>query len=324
MVAQDILVSQAIVVDAIGPMFIGLIENTFLMGALVVQAYYYWFRFHGQDRWTIQLAAILPVFIEIAQTFIVLHDGFTLFCNKFGNQGSIFSAGLMWVYIPILGSFTSCLVKFFYTWRLYAFTGNKWISGWIFILTLLALVSGFATSAAMAPLKSLLEFNKIDRPISVCLAANLASDISIMAAMIYFLRRSRTGFKHSDTLIWRIILLSLETGGVCCLFTSMHFIFWLGWPQHTWYLAVVIPRSKLYAISLLVVLNQRAGLRDSQPTEINTHSEFWSVAPAVSGAAGTNVAFVNVEVTRHYEDVTIPPRAAFSMVRCFQLFLKQS
>ncbi|KAH8809520.1 hypothetical protein DL96DRAFT_568176 [Flagelloscypha sp. PMI_526] len=280
------------------------------MGALAVQGYSYWSQFHSKDSWFIKLFAVAPIFLEIAQTIVVLHDGFTLFCRNFGNLGSIFASGFTWLYLPIMGTLTSVWVKLFYTWRLYTFTHNMWVSAWIFLLALLTLISGLITSAKMVPFHDVREFTKIDTIASVCLAAMMACDISIMASMIFFLRRSQTGFKRTDALLWRIISLSLETGVLCCLFTALHFIFWRRWPDHSWHLAVSIPEGKLYALSLLVILNQRGKLREASDEPLTLNG--WDTMPSMTSSIGAAKGHVNIEISRQVHDdialPVIPPR----------------
>ncbi|KAH8809519.1 hypothetical protein DL96DRAFT_1821797 [Flagelloscypha sp. PMI_526] len=302
------------VVDATGPFFVAIVENTFLMGALVIQGYCYWSQFHTSDKWFIKFVAVFPIFLEATQTVIVIHDGFDLFCRNFGNLTSILSPGFAWLYIAILETLTSVWVKLFYTWRLYVLTRNKWISAWIFILALISLITGIITGTVMFPFTDVREFVKIDTIASVCLITNMLCDVSIMVCMIYFLRRSQTGFKRTDTLLWQIIILSLETGALCFLFTLLHLVFWRRWPDHSWHLAVSIPEGKLYALSLLVILNQRVKLRgDSTDVQLTLGwASTTNSSASRSTAAGEQVkSGIRVNVSRQVqEEISLPTIAS--------------
>jgi hypothetical protein len=120
------------------------------------------------------------------------------------------------------------------------------------------------------------------------------------------------GFKRTDNFIWRIIILSLETGGVCCFMTLLHLILYVGWTHHSWHLAISIPEGKLYANSLLVILNQRAELsqtvidaNDWKSTGHNrTRDNHFPLTP------NSAKSFINVEVSKEiYDDIGTPRRA---------------
>lgn len=71
--------------------------------------------------------------------------------------------------------------------------------------------------------------------------------------MIYFLRKSNTGFHKTSTLLTKFIRITCETGLVCATFAVLDIAFFVRWQNNNYHLAPSIPLSKLYSNSLLVV-----------------------------------------------------------------------
>ncbi len=66
-------------------------------------------------------------------------------------------------------------------------------------------------------MKTLLELSNLLTLEKVCNVFGAVSDIGIAGTLVYLLRKSRTGFKRTETLVNRLIMFSINTG----LITSM-------------------------------------------------------------------------------------------------------
>ncbi|KAH8826335.1 hypothetical protein DL96DRAFT_1816691 [Flagelloscypha sp. PMI_526] len=259
------------ITDATGRMFVANIENTFLYGTLVLQGYYYWTQLRAKDKLAVQFIALVPILFEGVQTVFVIYDGYELLCNQWGvNPEAVFDAGYLWLYVPVMGALTGFWVQGFFAWRLYMLTRKIWVGTVVIILALVRLVASLVCGAVGFPLKDVRQFGaaeKVVADVQVWLSSTLACDLAIMSLMVYFLTRSRTGFKSTDSLIWRIITLTVQTGGFCSLLTLVHLVFYYAFPNHSWHLAISVIEGKAYANALLVLLNSRAELANLNNTD---------------------------------------------------------
>ncbi|KAJ3550486.1 hypothetical protein NM688_g5067 [Phlebia brevispora] len=101
-----------------------------------------------------------------------------------------------------------------------------------------------------------------------------AADMSIAATMIFYLRRNRTGFRRSDNIISKLIILTVTTGTVTTCFTIADAIAYIAAPTTFYILFFTFTLSKLYINSLLTTLNTRDVIRNfgryGGNTDINT------------------------------------------------------
>ncbi|KAH8826425.1 hypothetical protein DL96DRAFT_1282524 [Flagelloscypha sp. PMI_526] len=293
-------------------MFVANIENTFLFGTLVLQGYYYWTQLRARDRLALQVIALVPILLEGAQTILVIHDGFDLLCNQWGaNPEAVFNAGYLWLYVPVIGALTGFWAQGFFAWRLYMLTRKMWVGSVVTILALIRLVASLVCGALVYPLKDVRKFGAVEKVVAVWLGSTLACDMAIMGLMVYFLTQSRTGFKHTDSLIWRIVTLTVETGGFCCLLTLLHMAFYFGIPNHSWHLAISVLEGKAYANSLLVLLNSRAELAN-----LNNAHEHHSLSTLHPATASANQKSITVEVSKNTfnDDLTATNGRSFMTV----------
>ncbi|KAL1938060.1 hypothetical protein VTO73DRAFT_12071 [Trametes versicolor] len=115
---------------------------------------------------------------------------------------------------------------------------------------------------------------------SVAFAAAVASDALTTGVLIYVLKASRTGFKKTDHIIDRLMLYAVNTGFLTGVFDLLALIFAVVYPDNLVYFAFSIVATKVYANSLLAVLNTRhSGIEGRDPGStigihaVPTHNE---------------------------------------------------
>ncbi|KAG6835281.1 hypothetical protein H0H93_003168 [Arthromyces matolae] len=103
----------------------------------------------------------------------------------------------------------------------------------------------------------------------------VAGDVVIAGALCFFLHRSRTGFKKSNTMITKLILFAVSAGvltSICCIACLIAI---LVWPSTLIYVGFYFLLGKLYTNSLLATLNARQYIRrlgeDGGPESFNLH-----------------------------------------------------
>ncbi|KAJ3569349.1 hypothetical protein NP233_g5109 [Leucocoprinus birnbaumii] len=86
-------------------------------------------------------------------------------------------------------------------------------------------------------------------------------DVLIAASLFYFLHRSRTGFKKSDTMITRLIVFTVSTGVFTSICAIASLVSILAWGNTLIYVAFYFSLGKLYSNSILATLNARITIR---------------------------------------------------------------
>ncbi|KAK7061421.1 hypothetical protein R3P38DRAFT_3166393 [Favolaschia claudopus] len=110
------------------------------------------------------------------------------------------------------------------------------------------------------------------------------SDTVITAILVYYLRRSRTGFKRSDTMITKLIQFSVSTGFLTSVCAIASLISILTWPQTLIYVVFYFSLGRLYFNSVLATLNARKDIRaiTDDPEDVTFSLQSFSKARSMS------------------------------------------
>ncbi|KAK0184248.1 hypothetical protein F5146DRAFT_1171415 [Armillaria mellea] len=92
------------------------------------------------------------------------------------------------------------------------------------------------------------------------------SDVLIAASLFYFLHRSRTGFKKSDTMISKLILFSISMGLMTSICAVASLISILIWGKTLIYIAFYFSLGRLYSNTVPATLNARKSIREAGDT----------------------------------------------------------
>ncbi|KAI0631714.1 hypothetical protein C8Q77DRAFT_1061482 [Trametes polyzona] len=138
------------------------------------------------------------------------------------------------------------------------------------------------------------------------------SDTLLTAALTFSLHKSRTGIKRTDSTIDLLIMYAINTGGLAnaSITNLLSLIFAIVMPHNLIYAGIVIVATKLYANSMMAVLNSRRSLA-AQGTIVHTTSHGASMfqrshAAALSeghiksmpAGSSANPMVIDVKVTR--------------------------
>jgi len=110
-------------------------------------------------------------------------------------------------------------------------------------------------------LPALMHVPSMRKTATASLIIGVVADSATTIALCFFLRRLRTGFQKSDSLIQALIIYAVSTGaltsavGVCTLILYNEF------PDALYFMGAYFVHGKLYAISFLATLNSRQNIR---------------------------------------------------------------
>jgi len=185
---------------------------------------------------------------------------------------------------------------------------NWWITGPLVVLAFVRLGAAMVSTIEMISGGSFSLFvEKYGWVFTLGLSTSSILDILISCALLYYLRKSRTGFSSMDQIINTLSLYSIESGVIPCLITILSLICWIRMPQNLVFLGMHFVISKLYANSLLATLNARAHMRarsvrsaDHIPMPVLIHSTQRGQLSTTSDPVDTKLR-INIERDVRYD-----------------------
>ncbi|KAG2049335.1 hypothetical protein BDR06DRAFT_999276 [Suillus hirtellus] len=276
------------VIQLTGPLVLGYQFNWGLYGVLATQLYTY-HQAGFQDNRLIKSIVHGLFVLETLQLIMATHDSFHTLALGWGNDGDLLNVWLSWFDLPVLTGITSATIQCFYAWRLYILSKSLVL---VITIAAIALVQG---SAAMAEgiqifisqnvpgtqddtfkttavcVLTMLGGYILTRP-QVWLGGTALCDIIICCAMFYFLSKSRTGFRATDSLLNKLIRITIETGMLTAIIAIIELTLFLTFKHNFYHVVPAFMLSKLYSNSFLVLLNSRKSTSKQSTTSDTFHS----------------------------------------------------
>ncbi|KAI0628325.1 hypothetical protein C8Q77DRAFT_1149679 [Trametes polyzona] len=107
---------------------------------------------------------------------------------------------------------------------------------------------------------SILDFKRLSWLISVSYGLAGITDFILAGSLIFVLHLSRTGTRRADSLLDTLIIYTINTGVLTSICSMLAFVFALILPGNLIYAGISIVGTKLYANSVLAVLNSRRAI----------------------------------------------------------------
>ncbi|PPQ84246.1 hypothetical protein CVT26_012354 [Gymnopilus dilepis] len=230
----------------------------------LANAYYIAF---PKDR-TMAKTIVYTIFIlEVVQTGIVSHDIYASLASSFGDITAVDAIRTNWLSIPVSGGTSGFIGQIFFSYRIWMMT-EKQSRGAPLIIGILALaswVSALVCAEAFFRAKNfsvLLGGDSSFASIAVWNGFGAICDITIALSMPYFLMRHGTGTPATHAKIVRVVRLIIETGGLTAIFAILHLCLYFANNQS--FIVPGLSVSKLYANTMLVILNNRMRIVDGR------------------------------------------------------------
>ncbi|KAI0323970.1 hypothetical protein GY45DRAFT_1289638 [Cubamyces sp. BRFM 1775] len=246
--------------DTLGAVLLGAIFGFMLYGLMLHQTYRY-YRMYPNDGVMLKGLIMIIVVMETFHTAMWILVCYEYLVISYFNP---FNLVIVHWYIRLtipLTAFTGMFSQIFYAGRVY-YIGPQYR-----LLVAIAVVVMFVSLAwdLVATVKvfhseTLLQFEQYSWIVSVAYGLAVLCDIITASALIFVLRRSRTGVKRTDSVVDILVLYTINTGLLTTVVGMLVFIFALVQPGNLIYAAISIPGVKLYSNSVLAMLNSRRSL----------------------------------------------------------------
>ncbi|KAK7062070.1 hypothetical protein R3P38DRAFT_686082 [Favolaschia claudopus] len=242
-----------------------------LFGIQSMQSFNYFQKFVDDTVWLRSLVAFLWV-LDTLQLVFIGHLLYFWVITNYANP-TILSFNIWSLNIGVfVTNFIVLIVELYLARKVFILSRrNAYLTGIIILLSLNYFGFEIAVQVRSFQLKRLVLSHDIKWITSVALASASVADMLIALSLSYYLRKSRTGIKTTDSLVNKLILYAMSTGlltGICVLIDMICF---LAMPGNLVHVAFNIVSGKLYTNSLLVSLNFREVIRRSTNTVFLTN-----------------------------------------------------
>ncbi|PIL35684.1 hypothetical protein GSI_02414 [Ganoderma sinense ZZ0214-1] len=238
-----------------GPMFIGVMFNIMLYGVMITQTYLY-FNMYKDDRVWIKVFVLVLLFCDTLNTAFDIALLYEPLINKFGESEALGLATWMFATDPAMTAIIAALVQLFFAWRVNVLTSNRLIVGFIVVCAITQLCGGLGCSIAIGIIPQFSEFRKFQVVGIIWLVGAALADLLITTALVWYLRKHKSGILATDDLVNKIIRLTVQTGLITSLFAVMSLVLYLA-VEAGWDFIFNMPLAKLYTNSLMSTLNSR-------------------------------------------------------------------
>ncbi|KAI0671632.1 hypothetical protein C8Q78DRAFT_786875 [Trametes maxima] len=244
----------------IGVVLVGLAVTTCLFGVATGQAGWY-YKHYGHDRKLLQFLVATVWCLDACHLMLY---GATMWVylvdKKFVASGM---TNLPWMSnVQILcNAFVVIVVQSFYTFRIMSLSKSLILTAALalFVVADFGLASTlFIESFMIESVNDDINLQAFDVALN---AVTAATDLLLSGTLVTLLVRSRTGSRGSNRLINRLLFYTINTGLLTSVCAVLSLLTVLLLPAASIYVVFYYIGTHLYSISLLSMLNARAGLR---------------------------------------------------------------
>ncbi|KAI0063776.1 hypothetical protein BV25DRAFT_1899023 [Artomyces pyxidatus] len=259
------------------PSLLGTLVNWLLYGVLVVQVYLYDFYF-STDRLAFKYLVYTVFLIETIQTIFTGADLGYWLAAGFGDYPRLAKPFLSVFDTPVLSSIVSCIVQVFFCYRIWILKKSLlWLCIIIGTISFIQMVGGMACRISVHVLGDIGKAHEkgVVAFAYLWLLGDAVADLMIAFTMSYFLIRTRQGpHEYSSHILSRVLRLTVETNIVSSTIAISSIVLYAAAPGKTYYFGPTAVIGKIYSNTLLVMFNNRIGLRDVSQKAIPSDTSF--------------------------------------------------
>ncbi|KAJ7742868.1 hypothetical protein B0H16DRAFT_1019145 [Mycena metata] len=243
-----------------GPLLIGVFFNMILFGLLIAQMMTY-FQSPKRDALWIRILVYYVLFVECANSAFDIAYMYQPLVLEYGS----IPANLPTVFItqPLCVILVSFPVQLFFIFRIRALTDLTIIP---IIFTLFAALSFGGGIWTIVRVSGAHRWDHVPRAYTaatVWLASSMGTDVCVAACLAWALRRKKTGFATTDSVVDRIVRMTVQTGVITAIVNILDILSFIFLKGKTVNFMWNIPVSKLYSNCMMSTLNARAGFMDT-------------------------------------------------------------
>jgi len=161
---------------------------------------------------------------------------------------------------PLCIVFVSTPIQLFFAWRIKSLTKSWWIPVFITILAVASFAGGVWTAVMIRIVLTFANKPKLHNSALLWFLASCVADILITISLVMTLSKRKTGFAGTDSVIDKIIRMTIQTGMITAIFAILDVICFMVFPHYAVNFVWDLALSKLYTNCLMSTLNARQHL----------------------------------------------------------------
>ncbi|EIN12192.1 hypothetical protein PUNSTDRAFT_130461 [Punctularia strigosozonata HHB-11173 SS5] len=158
-------------------------------------------------------------------------------------------------------AFSALIVQSFLIFRFWNLSKNHILTALIWCISWAAWVAGIYTSALLVKFPFLTQRDKFVTPVAVWFGCSTACDLAITLSLVWQLRKVKTPFASTQTLISRLTNMAIRTGCVTSFFALLILALYAQDPAGSIAVAFNSCFGRIYALTMMYNLNTRDSIR---------------------------------------------------------------
>ncbi|KAJ7195341.1 hypothetical protein GGX14DRAFT_475122 [Mycena pura] len=265
-----------------GPLLIGIFFNMILYGVLIGQQLTYFKMTRRDPLWI--TALVWGVFVvETANTVFDMYMMYQPLILEYGAVPNLLPT--LFVTQPLCVLVVGFPIQLFFIWRIRTLTQKRLVPGIILVFACVAVGGGIWTTVLIPIVATFQNIPRLYRSAQIWLITSGVTDLCIAASLASALRSKKTGFTVTDSVVDKIIRMTVQTGLVTALFSILDVVCFLTLRGKTVNFVWNIPLSKLYSNCLLSTLNARENLKTNMSGSRGQHGNFVLSGQTFAGAS---------------------------------------
>jgi len=254
-----------------GPFIVGTALSTFLLGVTLTQCYTYFANFKT-DRAAYRWAVWILLLIDISHTVCCQITLWIWFVAHYGEPASIIRAPWSFAVDPVMCGIVAFVVQLFYAHRIYLLGERSMIIPSLVVFgSLFQLAWSAGATAQVFVIQYFANFQIWTYGVACWLGMAAAIDMLITASLVWLLSRSKSCVRKTNTIVDRLIYLTIETNGLTFTVALLDLILFSCLKDAS-HVGPNLCLIKLYFNSFLVSLNSRTGLSEDLGGSRTMHS----------------------------------------------------
>ncbi|TBU51872.1 hypothetical protein BD310DRAFT_941401 [Dichomitus squalens] len=265
--------------ETYGALLLGSFVGLLLYGVVVHQAYRY-IQMYKDDHLVNKLTVLSLIVIDTAHCIACIHSCYVYLVSSYSDPLALLYGIWSIQCQPLLAGLAVLVSQSFFARRVYIIS-EKYRFLVVISLLLTFVTFGFSIAGTVVAFK-LHIFTQYEHYYwmdSAACAAAVAADALTTSVLTITLRQSRTGYRHTDTLIDRLVLYTINTGLLTGIANCSALVFAIARPDTFIWIGIEIVAMRLYSNSVLALLNSRRSLRapaGSNNLELSTRALYGS------------------------------------------------
>ncbi|KAK7468233.1 hypothetical protein VKT23_002741 [Stygiomarasmius scandens] len=212
-----------------GPMLIGVFFNMILYGILIVQTYMYYHTYRKDTLW-IRIFVAYLFLLETANAAFDMAMMWQPLIEGFGTREAVQKFPTLFSTEPIVMVFVSTPIQCFFAWRIQRITQSFWVPILIVTLSAASMAGGIWTGIKLIIIKLFARKPELHESALLWFLTSCVADVMITATLVRSLSQRKTGFVVTDSVIDKIIRLTVQTGMITAICAIGDVIFFMTLP----------------------------------------------------------------------------------------------